>query len=69
MKSLVNTVPVYARVLSGNATDQTRFGAYIYSSLSQLGYGLQRYIPNVAPLALQCVAPVPPRKSAAKSGC
>jgi len=41
--------------IPGNATNQTRFGAKSDHALSRLCYGLRRYIPGVAPVALRCV--------------
>jgi len=41
--------------LTGNATDQIRFGAKTDHGLSLSCYGLRRCIPGVAPEALRCI--------------
>jgi len=47
--------------ITGNATDQTRFGAKSDHSLCRLCYDLRQFIAGVAPLALRCV-PLRPEK-------
>jgi len=45
--------------VSGNATDQNRFGANIDHCLSRLCYGLRRYLSGLAPVMLRHVAVCP----------
>jgi len=40
--------------MSGIVTNQTRFKANIDHGMSRLCYGLRRYSPGIAPVALRC---------------